>query len=188
MKIHLGTRWRLSGQLTAPAALPRYPFYRKLNGSQSCSGRSGQEKNTCPYRESNFGRPALEVFTRLVLRKQQQQHMLIFFVFHKVQSPAFPQYLDLSSAFLILPPITVWNLDGQPPAVVYSYISTPTSHCQILIWVFSPHREFLFMKFSGFNQTTLGTQSTTPVHSYRENLQMRFPYKGSPMRSSGRSS
>jgi hypothetical protein len=39
----------VSGQLHAPAALPpgkspRYPFYRRLGGPQSRSGRYGEEK------------------------------------------------------------------------------------------------------------------------------------------------
>jgi hypothetical protein len=40
-----------SGQIHAPAALtpgksPRYPLYRRLGGSQSRSGRGGEEKNS----------------------------------------------------------------------------------------------------------------------------------------------
>jgi hypothetical protein len=41
----------VSGQLHTPAALPqgkslRYPLYRRLGGSQSRSGRGGEEKNS----------------------------------------------------------------------------------------------------------------------------------------------
>jgi hypothetical protein len=43
----------VSGQLHAPATLPRgksppYPLDRKLGGSQSRSGRDGEEKNSQP--------------------------------------------------------------------------------------------------------------------------------------------
>jgi hypothetical protein len=43
----------VSGQLHAPAALPpgkspRYPFYRRLDGPQSRSGRYGEVKNFDP--------------------------------------------------------------------------------------------------------------------------------------------
>jgi hypothetical protein len=43
----LGTRWGVSGQHHAPAALyprgkdPRYPLYRRLGGPQSRSGHRG---------------------------------------------------------------------------------------------------------------------------------------------------
>jgi hypothetical protein len=45
----------VSGQLHAPAALlprkgPWYPLDRKLGGSQSRSGRGGEEKNSQPPR------------------------------------------------------------------------------------------------------------------------------------------
>jgi hypothetical protein len=47
-----------TGQLHAPVVLqpgkqPRYPLYRRLGGSQSRSGRSGEEKISYPYQESN---------------------------------------------------------------------------------------------------------------------------------------
>jgi hypothetical protein len=53
----------VSGQLYAPAALPpgkhpRYILDRRLDGSQSRSGHCGVEVS-CPYRESNTGRPSL---------------------------------------------------------------------------------------------------------------------------------
>jgi hypothetical protein len=43
----------VSGQLHAPAALPQgkspwYPLNRRLGGSQSRSGRGGEEKNSQP--------------------------------------------------------------------------------------------------------------------------------------------
>jgi hypothetical protein len=43
----------VSGQLHAPAALPqgnhpRYPLDRRLSGSQSLSGRFGEETNLAP--------------------------------------------------------------------------------------------------------------------------------------------
>jgi hypothetical protein len=48
----------MNGQLHAPAALPPekspwYPLDRSLGGSQSRSGRGGEEKNSRSRRESN---------------------------------------------------------------------------------------------------------------------------------------
>jgi hypothetical protein len=57
----------VSGQLHAPATLlpgkkPRHPLDRRLGGSQSRSGRGGEEKNSpFPCKESNPGRPARSV-------------------------------------------------------------------------------------------------------------------------------
>jgi hypothetical protein len=55
--LDLGTKLEVSGQLHAPAALPRgksprYPLDRRLGGPQSRSGRS-LEQNSRPYRDSN---------------------------------------------------------------------------------------------------------------------------------------
>jgi hypothetical protein len=52
----------VSGHLHAPAALPpgkrsRYPLYRRLGGPQGQYRRCGEEKDFCPSRESNPGRP-----------------------------------------------------------------------------------------------------------------------------------
>jgi hypothetical protein len=62
--LNLSTRWRWSVSFTLPAALSRgsnsrYPLGRRLGGSQSRSGRGGEEKNSHhrPCRESNPGRP-----------------------------------------------------------------------------------------------------------------------------------
>jgi hypothetical protein len=57
----------VSGQLHASAALPQYPFDRKLRGPQSSSERSGEEKKSLqsPCRESNPGRPARSLVTIL---------------------------------------------------------------------------------------------------------------------------
>jgi hypothetical protein len=51
--LDLGTRWEVSGQIHAPAALPsgkepRFPLDRRLGGPQSRSGRGGEEKNSQP--------------------------------------------------------------------------------------------------------------------------------------------
>jgi hypothetical protein len=48
----------VSGQLHTPATLPQgkrpwYPLYSRLGGTQSHSGRSGEEKNSQPRQESN---------------------------------------------------------------------------------------------------------------------------------------
>jgi len=43
---------KVSGKLHVPAALCRCPFDRRLGGPQSRSGRDGEEKNSCPCRES----------------------------------------------------------------------------------------------------------------------------------------
>jgi hypothetical protein len=56
----------MSGQLHAPAAIPPgkspwYPFYRRLGGPQSWSGRYGEGNIFWPYRDLNSpppGRPA----------------------------------------------------------------------------------------------------------------------------------
>jgi hypothetical protein len=37
---------------------PRHPLDRRLGGPQSRSGRCGEERNQCLYRESKLGRPA----------------------------------------------------------------------------------------------------------------------------------
>jgi hypothetical protein len=54
----------VSGEFHAPAALPpgeepSVPLDRRLDGSQSRSGRGGEEEDTSPCRESNPGRPVL---------------------------------------------------------------------------------------------------------------------------------
>jgi hypothetical protein len=48
----------VSGQLHVPATLfreksPQYPLNMRLGGPQSRSGRGGEEKNLCPFRELN---------------------------------------------------------------------------------------------------------------------------------------
>jgi hypothetical protein len=44
--LDLGTKWGVSGQRHAPAALyPRYPRYRRLGGPHGRSGHRGQRKN-----------------------------------------------------------------------------------------------------------------------------------------------
>jgi hypothetical protein len=52
----------VSDQLHAPAVLPYYPLDRRLGGSQSRSGRGGEEKNSQPpppgIKPPNFDRPA----------------------------------------------------------------------------------------------------------------------------------
>jgi hypothetical protein len=40
---NLDTRWKVTGQLHAPDALPRYAFKRKMGGPQNWSGRFGEE-------------------------------------------------------------------------------------------------------------------------------------------------
>jgi hypothetical protein len=49
----------ISGQIHAPAALPRgksplYPLYRRLGGPQSRSGRYGEVKNLVPAGNRNL--------------------------------------------------------------------------------------------------------------------------------------
>jgi len=53
----------VSGEFDAPVALSpgrstRYPSDTRLGGSQSRSGRGGEEKNSCPCWESKPGRPS----------------------------------------------------------------------------------------------------------------------------------
>jgi len=55
--LNLGTWWRC-GQVHAPAALPpgkgrRYPLDRRMGGPHCRSGCGSEEKNPCPFRESN---------------------------------------------------------------------------------------------------------------------------------------
>jgi hypothetical protein len=55
----------VSGKLHAPAALPpgkspRYPFYRRLGGPQSWSGRYGEVNIFFPYRDSNSPPPIVQ--------------------------------------------------------------------------------------------------------------------------------
>jgi hypothetical protein len=48
----------VSSQLHRRGNSPRYLFDKRLGGPQSRSGRGGEEKNSCPSRESNPDRPA----------------------------------------------------------------------------------------------------------------------------------
>jgi hypothetical protein len=48
----------VSGQLHAPAALPRYRLDRRLCWPQIRSESCEDEKKSCPYRDSKSGRPA----------------------------------------------------------------------------------------------------------------------------------
>jgi hypothetical protein len=69
--LDLGTRWGLSGQHHAPAALlprgkdPRYPLYRRLGGPQSQSGKRIQGKSFRLCRGSNLDRPVVQRVARL---------------------------------------------------------------------------------------------------------------------------
>jgi hypothetical protein len=55
-----------SGQLAAPATLLRYTFNRRQGGLWLQSGHSCEEKNLCPYRESNRDRPSPSAVTLLI--------------------------------------------------------------------------------------------------------------------------
>jgi len=60
----------VSGQLHAPAALhpennSRYSLNRRMVGLQSRSGYGDEERNPCPYLESNPGRPGRSLVTIL---------------------------------------------------------------------------------------------------------------------------
>jgi len=67
--------WRMGGWRWVVSFTPRplyswgknrrYPLNRKLGGSQSRSGRYGEERNPCLYRESNPGGPARSLVTVL---------------------------------------------------------------------------------------------------------------------------
>jgi hypothetical protein len=70
VQLHALITWALDGDLPVPAALlpgkdPRYPLHRRLDGPQSPYGRGGEEKNFCPCRELNPGRPARNLVTIL---------------------------------------------------------------------------------------------------------------------------
>jgi hypothetical protein len=59
--LDLGVRWRLSGQLLTPVALPpgksiRYPLYRRFGGPRAGLDDMKKRKISLPFRESNFGR------------------------------------------------------------------------------------------------------------------------------------
>jgi hypothetical protein len=47
------------------APLPRYPFDKRLNGSQSRSGRGGEDRTSLSLQGSNPGRPAHNLVTIL---------------------------------------------------------------------------------------------------------------------------
>ena len=53
-----GVEMEGSGQLQAPAALPRYPFTTRLSGCQKWSRRGGDENITCRCWNLNTGSPA----------------------------------------------------------------------------------------------------------------------------------
>jgi hypothetical protein len=61
----------VSGQLQAPASLPRgksprHPLVRRLGRPQGRSGQGGEENTRhCPCRESNLGRPSRNLVTML---------------------------------------------------------------------------------------------------------------------------
>ena len=46
--INLEEEIKASGQLQAPAALPRYPLTTRISGCQKWSGRGGDENKICP--------------------------------------------------------------------------------------------------------------------------------------------
>jgi hypothetical protein len=60
--LHFGTGWRWVTSFTPRPPYPRgknlrYSLYRRLCGTQNRSGRSGEEKLSCPSGESNPGGP-----------------------------------------------------------------------------------------------------------------------------------
>jgi hypothetical protein len=61
--LDLGTRWRwvvsfTSRPLYRGEICPRYPLDRRLGGPHSRYGSYGEEKKSCPYRETNSCLPA----------------------------------------------------------------------------------------------------------------------------------
>jgi hypothetical protein len=66
-------------QLYSPGKSPRYPLDRSLGGTQSRSGRGGEEKNPCPFLESNSGRPACIVVTMLTELPDSMKKTVHFF-------------------------------------------------------------------------------------------------------------
>jgi hypothetical protein len=79
------------GQLHAPAALspvenPPYLLYRRLGEYESRPGRYGEDKNSCPYRESNR-RPdgsLVAIVTELDTNPERQQFVIIIDMFSPV--------------------------------------------------------------------------------------------------------
>ena len=58
LKVNLEEDIEASGQLQAPAALPRYPLTTRMSGCQKWSGRVGDKKKICPCWNLNTGSPA----------------------------------------------------------------------------------------------------------------------------------
>jgi hypothetical protein len=56
--INLQEEREASGQLQAPAALPRYPLTTRMSGCQKWSGCGGDENKICPCWNLNTGIPA----------------------------------------------------------------------------------------------------------------------------------
>jgi hypothetical protein len=69
--LDVGTRWRLLNSFT-PRPLyfqgktPRYPLDRRLGGSQSRSGRGGEEKNS---RSQNAGANFLTIWVNIIFKR-----------------------------------------------------------------------------------------------------------------------
>jgi len=68
MALNLGARWRRVVSFTAQphyprVKIPRYLLDRRLGEPLSRSGRGGEVKYPCPYRESNPGRPSGNVLS-----------------------------------------------------------------------------------------------------------------------------